>query len=438
MQDPLRLQCATKQMPALYAADARARQAVALLIALTVLLRWDILHACYTDGGILPVAAWRAQVGQDPLHRVFVVHAWSGTLLWQRGLALLQLGLALLLALNKRPRINAALSLWLYASVTARHAKLAFILDRYAHILLLWLCAAPDMARPTLARRATYILRWGQVLWIYLDAGLAKLNDPSRGWSFDGNALDAYLRHTFVGETTRYLLGGTGVRYATVIVPYVETFAPLLACAGFYLGFQGLRRVASTTILLLHAGIGLSMNGAGLLSAFACGAWLFVEPPLPAKGRKVSSYRDWGGVIVVLLFSAGSLAHGLMDMAACRDATQQPLQSIFHNRWNVFAGAEDHVTWEIMPARTRNGAIVDLWSAKPVSWAQPPKAARSGRWRSFPMLGDGEAPLEEVERVYAYFCRERDDVLHFHAYMLRVELADASRVSKRLLHAHVC
>jgi hypothetical protein len=54
------------------------------------------------------------------------------------------------------------------------------------------------------------------------------------------------------------------------------------------------------------------------------------------------------------------------------------------------------------------------------------------------MLGDGEAPLEEVERVYAYFCRERDDVLHFHAYMLRVELADASRVSKRLLHAHVC
>jgi acid stress-induced BolA-like protein IbaG/YrbA len=54
------------------------------------------------------------------------------------------------------------------------------------------------------------------------------------------------------------------------------------------------------------------------------------------------------------------------------------------------------------------------------------------------MLGDGEAPAEEVERVYAWFCREQGDVSHFHAYMLRAELADASRVSKRLLHAHVC
>ena len=54
------------------------------------------------------------------------------------------------------------------------------------------------------------------------------------------------------------------------------------------------------------------------------------------------------------------------------------------------------------------------------------------------MLGDGEAPAEEVERVYAWFCRERDDVSHFHAYMLRAELRDASKVSKRLLHAHVC
>jgi len=104
------------------------------------------------------------------------------------------------------------------------------------------------------------------------------------------------------------------------------------------------------------------MNGAGLLSAFACAAWLFVEPPPQAKGRKQSSYRDWCGVFVIVLFSFGSIAHGVLDMASCRDATQQPLQAIFHNRWNVFAGAEDHVTWEIMPARTHSGAIVDLWS----------------------------------------------------------------------------
>ena len=173
------------------------------------------------------------------------------------------------------------------------------------------------MTRPTRARGQHYMLRWGQLLWIYWDAGRAKIRDPLRGWSFEGNALDAYLRHTFVGETTRSLLGDRGVRCATVVVPYVEAFAPVVACAAFYLERDRLRRVASSTIVLLHAGIGLSMNGAGLLSAFACAAWLFVEPPLPSKGRKVSSYRDWCGVFVIVLFSFGSNSarrprHGFM------------------------------------------------------------------------------------------------------------------------------
>ena len=73
-------------------------------------------------------------------------------------------------------------------------------------------------------------------------------------------------------------------------------------------------------------------------------------------------------------------------------------------------------------------------------------AAAAGSWRVElgqisappPALEGGEAPAEEVERVYAWFCRERDDVSHSHAYMLRAELEDETKVSKRLLHAHVC
>ena len=98
-------------MAALPAADARARQAVAFLIICTVIQRWDVLEACYSDVGILPVAAWRAQVGDDALHRLLVVHAWSGALAWQRILSLLQVGLALCLALNRHPRKSAMLSL---------------------------------------------------------------------------------------------------------------------------------------------------------------------------------------------------------------------------------------------------------------------------------------------------------------------------------------
>ena len=75
-------QCYTNHMAPLQAADARARQAVALLVICTVIQRWDVLEACYTNHGILPVAAWRAQVNNDALHRLLVVHAWSGTLAW--------------------------------------------------------------------------------------------------------------------------------------------------------------------------------------------------------------------------------------------------------------------------------------------------------------------------------------------------------------------
>ena len=64
-------------MPGLRAADARARQAVALLVICTVLQRWDVLEACYSDEGILPVANWQAQVNNDALHKLLVVHAWS-------------------------------------------------------------------------------------------------------------------------------------------------------------------------------------------------------------------------------------------------------------------------------------------------------------------------------------------------------------------------
>ena len=54
------------------------------------------------------------------------------------------------------------------------------------------------------------------------------------------------------------------------------------------------------------------------------------------------------------------------------------------------------------------------------------------------MLGDGEAPAEEVERVYAWFCRERGDVSHFHrAAMGTGELA--VRVFRSgFLHARRC
>ena len=75
------------------------------------------------------------------------------------------------------------------------------------------------------------------------------------------------------------------------------------------------------------------------------------------------------------------------------------------------------------------------------SGGPPPPALQldaAPSWDALQQTLDAQTPAEEVERVYAWFCRERGDVSHFHAYMLRAELVDSSRVSKRLLHAHVC
>eukprot|EP00629_Pelagomonadales_sp_RCC1024_P001010 CAMPEP_0119296566 /NCGR_PEP_ID=MMETSP1329-20130426/50637_1 /TAXON_ID=114041 /ORGANISM="Genus nov. species nov., Strain RCC1024" /LENGTH=291 /DNA_ID=CAMNT_0007297501 /DNA_START=254 /DNA_END=1126 /DNA_ORIENTATION=+ len=284
------------------AADRAGRYVVTALLLHSIAQRWEVLEAAYSDAGALPVATWRAHVGGDWLHRLVCAHAWRGGLWWAQGLSCLQAFFALQLTGDRprlaalaslwlyasatarharlafildryahaastrvegqpswvsrrldarrassldtaerretglaqlggrrqpspraasstlgphekrrsclqaffalqltgdRPRLAALASLWLYASATARHARLAFILDRYAHVLLLWCALAPE-APGSLAGLACAALFRLQLVWIYLDAGLAKLRDPERGWSAAAGrpALDAYLRHT--------------------------------------------------------------------------------------------------------------------------------------------------------------------------------------------------------------------------------------------------
>ena len=425
---------------------ALARRCFGLCVALSVVERWGVLRACYSDAGVLPVAAWRDDVGDDPLHRAVCLHAWSGSLRWQQLLSVFQLALGLLLAVDAAPRTCAVLSLWLYASATARHARLAFILDRYAHLLLLWVALAPAEPRSAAGLAAAALYR-AQLAWIYWDAGYAKRADPDRGWASDARvpALDAYLRHTAVGEALRALLGPRGLRAVTPTVPLVELGAPLLCAVGALAGSTTVQWAAIGAVVAMHAGIGAAMNGAGLLSVFAAAAWLPALPLGPPAAPARSTRRDGLRVLVLLAFAGACVWHDRFARQ-CQDATRSPLTAVFHNRWNVFAGSEDHVTWEIMPARRVDGAVVDLWNyGAPVSWAMPVRAARRGRWRSFPMLGDGDAPPAELDRVYGYFCGEYnagrpgdERVTHFHAYMLQADLANSSRVSKRLLHATAC
>jgi hypothetical protein len=107
-----------------------------------------------------------------------------------------------------------------------------------------------------------------------------------------------------------------------------------------------------------------------------------------------------------------------------------------------------------MPGQLANGAVVDVWAfGAPVAWTLPSKAARGGRWRSFPMASQMEgASFAELERVYGYLCREWNGngtcvsgdtdpgqrLVRFKAYMLRAPFDDTTQVTKRHLHTQEC
>ena len=124
------------------------------------------------------------------------------------------------------------------------------------------------------------------------------------------------------------------------------------------------------------------------------------------------------------------------------------VSSLLHNRWNVFAGTEKFVVWEIMPGELDDNSVVDVWRyGAPVSWEVPIGDAnvRTGRWRSFPMASLANASSDELQEIYGMLCREwnrngvnRKRLVRFKAFMLQAPIASPSKVSKRLLHTQWC
>jgi len=142
--------------------------------------------------------------------------------------------------------------------------------------------------------------------------------------------------------------------------------------------------------------------------------------------------------------------------------------TLLHNRWNVFIGAEEYVTWEIAPGRLADGSVVDVWARKDVvDWDMPGTGApctstsRPGRWRSFPYLAGLEG--EEGEALWGYLCTQWDKengvgvlggedggdvvmnagrkLLRFNFFMLQADVLPNmgfSATRKRLIHSHDC
>ena len=240
---------------ALFSMDEVALRAfhlgLAFLLCVTVVERWPTLWAMYSDEGTLPTARLREVTGAGMhtigsfLQAIMCIHGWSGSLIWQQILSALQLlfaaGLAMDFAAWKR-RTCAILSLVLYVSATLRNIQLAYILDRYMHILLLAAACLPFPSSSSTSTSCVAGIKPGkrqgtvhgllgcflfrlQIAWIYLDAGLAKLFADDGGWSWDARskgvtpALESYLLHTRVADFLRaYFLGPKALSTMTPLV----------------------------------------------------------------------------------------------------------------------------------------------------------------------------------------------------------------------------
>lgn len=340
------------------------------------------------------------------------------------------------------------------------------------------------------------------ITWLYFDAGYGKYTDPMSGWTYGAQplpALDTYVRHTLMARYLYGLLGPSGLRLLTPTVVYVELLGVPIA---LLCTFCKARRSLYCTIGLMcsmHIGIALTMTNTILLSSVACVAWCLFLPE--GVGRDINDLISWSvssvsnvdviktndnsaskqktsstsvsssfsliikqhglSTIILLTFISGSIWFETMS-TQCNQSMEHIWSSLLHNRWNVFIGAEEYVTWEIAPGRLLDGSIVDVWSKSDtgVSWDMPGtgssdyyNTARRGRWRSFPYLADLDG--EDGDALWSYLCREWDDehnvnndvgrrgkkLLRFNFFMLQADVLPNmgfSATRKRLIHQHDC
>ena len=460
--------------------------------------RFQYLHAFYSDEGTLPLRLLRPKT--DLLYKTVCVHCYSGSLAYLCALLTVQVVLAAMLIVGHRTRIAAAGSWFLYLSLTLRNTWLNFILDRYFHHLLFYAMFLPldgtwavdakrrrdgnSTASSAVFVTPTTIAFKLFVTWLYWDAGYGKYSDPLRGWTFHAAplpALDTYVRHTAAARWMYGILGPTGLRYMTPTVVYAEMFSAPLALAGSCVGSKAVVYGVVALMCSMHAGIAATMRNTVLLSGVACVPWCIFLPAgvgtdlslsrlssrfcgtKGAGGNKVveknrTFFKKHGlSALVIGTFISGSIWFETMSNH-CNQSMEHIWSTLLHNRWNVFVGAEEYVTWEIAPGRLLDGSVVDVWSkSEEVSWEMPgagapcTSTARAGRWRSFPYLADLRG--EDGEVLWSYLCRQWDEenevaqgnpgrkLLRFNFFMLQADVLPNmgfSATRKRLIHSHDC
>ena len=126
----------------------RIALAVALLIELSE--RSLVYTVYYSEQGIWPTELM--QTRSSYVHNWVSIHSWCGGV-FMPYLFALQIAAAVALLIGYRTHAAAALSWYLYNSLTLRNVWLSYIADRYFHVLLLYAICLPCGERLQLFER---------------------------------------------------------------------------------------------------------------------------------------------------------------------------------------------------------------------------------------------------------------------------------------------
>ena len=279
------------------------------------------------------------------------------------------------------------------------------------------------------------------------------------------------LLHTRVGRAVRAILGLL-VRPFSASVAWVELLVLLVALLAAARGAPRVQAACAATMVGLHAGIGLCVNNAAILSTVASAVWLLFCPAeiwdaigatrAAAKGaaavaaaraprdRRVGGARRLAAAVVVYQPPLDLAQTCGVDEASAGGALLW--SNLLNNRWNVFTSLETHVTWYTAPAPRRRIRRRPVGARRAGELGRARRRARGGRWKSFPALVETGA---DGARLWEHLCREWNDatptaarrVAHFRFYLLAADLLydgddgaapRYSAVRKRMLGAHEC
>jgi hypothetical protein len=404
------------------AVDRRAlaalRVALALLLLADLALRSRALGAHYTDNGVLPRAALRANYGALA---DLSLHALSGGIALQALLFVVAGMAAVALAAGYRTRLATLVCWFLLVSLHARNPLVLNAGDSILRRLLFWGLFLPlgsvwsldALARVesgsggregpadavTVAGVATAALLV-QVVLVYAVNAVIKLRGGA--W-LDGTA----IRYVFGIDQLTVLLGDTLAGHPVVLEPLAQLWLLLLVVSPLLLLLRGWPRALLAAVFAAgHLGMALTLrlgpfpfvSMAALLPFLPPRVWDAVGrglrgvvpadhrarasragrrlatrlprgPRLPADaratGHRVAAVVAAGLLVTVLVWNAVSVGVAPAPPAV-REASEQ-------YRWDMFAPEPRRVDgWYVAPATLPDGERVDAWNGGAVSWAPPP------------------------------------------------------------------